>query len=245
MLRHLRRPSPRRAPRRARALTSARGDAAAVIAARREDRRAATASPADRPRLVDVALFEPRAEQPRLGSRRAQRRRVRAADADARCGGKRRPCRAPAAPPRRPARNRFAARSSPEAGADRACACQTGKRISVRHSSDASAVVIAPAEEIGERDGALAGDGLRAATSASSASATRPISAAGSALARLPPIVPRLRVCAWPTKRSAFARSGSRRATVSSPARRPGASRALITTPSSVSPRCRAARRCD
>ena len=48
-----------------------------------------------------------------------------------------------------------------------------------------------------------------ASSSTSSVTAASGISAAGSPCARLPPTVPRLRVCRWPTKRSALASRGT------------------------------------
>ena len=64
-------------------------------------------------------------------------------------------------------------------------------------------------EEVGRRNGAPPRARLCATTSASSASATAGNSAAGSAWARLPPMVPRLRIAGWPINGRAAAISGA------------------------------------
>ncbi len=59
-------------------------------------------------------------------------------------------------------------------------------------------------------------DLARSTIRASRTCATSGNSADGSACARLPPTVPRLRVCVWPTKASAWRSSGTRAASASS-----------------------------
>src|SRR5579862_6902922 len=92
--------------------------------------------------------------------------------------------------------------------------CHAGKRTAVRSSSGASDVVRNPWKR------SAAGTvrtprALLASTSPSRASSTEGSSAAGSAWAMLPPIVPRLRMALWPIRPRARTRSGLADATCS------------------------------
>src|SRR5947207_492061 len=88
----------------------------------------------------------------------------------------------------------------------------TGRRTSTRSSSGAAAVVRYPTKNCSgvstRRPRAL-----WRTSSPPSAATTAGSSAAGSPWARLPPIVPRFRICVWPICGSASARSGQRSCT--------------------------------
>ena len=106
------------------------------------------------------------------------------------------------------------------------------------HRLDELVVVQAGLQRAGEqvrgRDLAPAAPGPRRVATAPDAAATTGSSAAGSACARLPPRVPRVRMAAWPTQRAASASSGclpcaaSARCRVRAPIRSPPPGRVLI-----------------
>ena len=161
-------------------------------------------------------FVEPRADQP---LRRARETRAASAPPPPRpkpraCSGRRRrarPARAAATIAKSPWRRLTSVKAEPVLRSR-----QTGHWISARHSSGVDRRRHR-ADEESRRPAACACRICERSTSrASSTCAASGSSADGSACARLPPTVPRLRVCTWPTHASACRSSGTRAASASS-----------------------------
>ena len=170
-----------------------------------------------------------RAAPPPASASAARRRTGRSADAEAhhaRVTARARRARPPTpASAKSPGRRAISTKPQPRGAA--------GTRTSVEQLVGRERGGEQAAEEVGGRDpaharAAPAGRAWRRARASAAGS-----SAAGSAWARLPPSVPRLRIAVWPTWRAASARSGARSRTSGAAARSAWRTSAPSTSPPS------------